>query len=283
MSIFINESASEARANKNEKWWVDLGVEFYTAKEKGMSSKTFAENKGINYSTFTKSMSRYQSRILTAYKVSKLKNKPENKLTKQERQLIMINSFRKTIKDKIANEGAASNTKSAKWFTETIKKGVRGHIVAKPQPGKLYAYIYDAKHKDTLPYWDKYPLIIYLGIGKHNLMYGLNLHYVPPKARQEFLEELLKQYASTTTITNSTKLKIDWSKVKGFQGADKMIKAYIPANIKGTIVEIKPSDWANVVMMPLQSFQSKGKRYSAQKVWANSGTMKQNRQNNKKK
>lgn len=277
MSIFsfVNEAGPDASKSnrpisKTERQWVDLGVEWMTEKAKGKTSKQFAEERGINYSTFTKSMSRYQSRIKVAYKVKLLEAKPTNKLSKADRQLIMINSFRKSIRDKIANEGAASNTKSAKWFTETIKKSVRGHVVAKPQPGKLYAYIYDAKHKDTLAYWDKYPLVIYLGIGKHNLMYGLNLHYIPPRARQEFLEELLKQYASTSTITNNTKLKIDWSKVKGFKGADQMIKAYIPGNIKGTIVEIKPSDWANVVMLPLQQFMSKGKRFSAQKVWAKS-------------
>ncbi|HCS4649776.1 TPA: DNA end protector protein, partial [Escherichia coli] len=139
----------------------------------------------------------------------------------------------------------------------------------RPQPGRIYAFAYDAKHKETLPYWDKFPLIIYLGLGKHNLMYGLNLHYIPPKARQQFLEELLKQYANTPTITNKTKLKIDWSQVKGFRGADQMIKAYIPGNIMGSLVEIAPKDWANVVLMPLQSFYSKGKRFSANKVWSN--------------
>lgn len=274
MSIFsyVNEASetSSRPMNKTERQWVEIGVEWLTDKAKGKTSKAFAEERGINYSTFTKSMSRYQARIKVAYKVKLLESKPTNKLSKADRQLIMINSFRKSIRDKIANEGAASNTKSAKWFTETIKKSVRGHVVAKPQPGKLYAYIYDAKHKDTLAYWDKYPLVIYLGIGKHNLMYGLNLHYIPPKARQEFLEELLKQYANTSTITNNTKLKIDWSKVKGFKGADQMIKAYIPGNIKGTIVEIKPSDWANVVLLPLQAFYSKGKKFSAKKVWAKS-------------
>lgn len=271
MSIFsyINEATESPgpKPSRSEQQWIALGVQYAEAKAKGVSAKKFAEDKGIKYSSFTSAMSRYSSRIKTAVQVEKLQKKPGNKLTKAERQLILVNSFRKSIRDKIANEGAAVNNKSARWFTETLKKGIRGHQVSKPQPGKLYAYIYDAKHKDTLPYWDKYPLIIYLGLGKHNLMYGLNLHYIPPKARQQFLEELLKQYASTPTITNSTKLKIDWTKVKGFAGADVMIKAYIPGNIKGPLVEIKPSDWANVVMMPLQQFMSKGKRYSAQKVW----------------
>ncbi|AFU64087.1 DNA end protector [Salmonella phage STML-198] len=276
MAIFeiIGEAASSTTrpkpVSRNEKKWVEIGLEFNKAKSKGMSSKEFAESKEIPYATFTKAMSRYSSKIKFAEKIAKLEGKPANKLSKQERQLIMINSFRSSLRDKIRNEGAAVNNKSAKWFSETIKKNIRGHQVTKPQPGKLYAYMYDAKHKDTLPYWDRFPLIIYLGMGKQGnstLMYGLNLHYIPPKARQQFLEELLKQYSNTPTITNKTKLKVNWSQVKGFQGADKMIKAYLPGHIKGSLTEIKPADWANVVMLPLQNFQSKGKRFSANAVW----------------
>lgn len=269
---FLGEAAPALNRapSKSEQQWVKIGVEYAKAKAKGTTAKEFADERGFNYASFTKAMSRYQSRIKTAVKVEKLEKKPQNKLTKAERQLIMINSFRSSLRDKIKNEGAAVNNKSAKWFTETITKNVRGHQVSKPEPGKLYAYIYDAKHKDTLPYWDKYPLIINLGFGQNGtsrVMYGLNLHYIPPKARQEFLEELLKQYANTPVISNKTKLKINWSQVKGFKGADQMIKSYLPGHIKGPMIEIKPADWANVVMMPLQQFMSKGKRYSATSVW----------------
>lgn len=272
MSIFqiINEAKIEKPASKNEKQWVKIGVEFNDAKKKGATAKSFAEEKGIAYATFTKSMSRYASAIRTALKIRELESKPQNKLSRQDRQLLMINSFRSSLRDKIKNDGAAVNNKSAKWFAETIKKNIRGHQVSKPMPGKLYTYMYDAKHKDTLPYWDKFPLIVYLGIGTQGtsrLMYGLNLHYIPPKARQQFLEELLKQYSSTPLISNNTKLKIDWSKVKGFKGADKMIKAYLPSHIKGPLIEIKPADWANVVLLPTQQFMSQGSRYSANAVW----------------
>lgn len=276
MAIFeiINESTPQApkvKQSLNEKKWVQIGLDYKRAKAKGVTAKQFAEEHEIKYSTFTSAMSKYASSIKTAEKIAKLETKPANKLNKQERQLLMINSFRQSLRDKIRNDGAAINNKSQKWFAETIKQ-VKGHKVVKPQPGRIYAYAYDAKHKDTLPYWDKFPLIIYLGLGKQGqtpLMYGLNLHYIPPKARQQFLEELLKQYANTPTITNKTKLKIDWSQVKGFKGADQMIKAYLPGHIMGSLVEIAPKDWANVVTMPLQSFMSKGKRFSANKVWQN--------------
>lgn len=258
--------------SRQEADWIRLGVELAQAKKKGMTSKRFAEEKGINYSTFTKSMSRYQSKIRFAVRAAELQDKPTNKLTQNDRALIMINSFRQSIRDRVKNDGAASNTKSQKWFDKTIKDAVRGHKVSKPVAGKVYAFGYDAKYKDTLPYWDRFPLIVCLGFVRSPksgtvLIQGLNMHYVPPKARQEFLESILK-YSNTKVISNNTTLKVDWSKVKNLPGADKMIKNYLPSHVAGTITEIKPSDWSNVVLMPLQQFISKGKRYSAQKVWS---------------
>lgn len=277
MSIFIvenDEATKSPVASKEELKWTRIGVDFRNAKKANpsLTSKKFSEDNNINYGTFTKQMHRYKAKIDLAIKIQDISKKPSSKMTRQDRALVMINSFRQSIRKNIATSKiSGSSDKSVKWFNETIRQGVKGHKVSKPESGKLYAYNYDAKHKATLPYWDRYPLIVFLGFYTSPkgtlLMHGLNLHYVPPKARQQFLEELLKQYATTKTITNSTRLKIDWSKVKGFQGADKMIKAYLPSHIKGPIIEVKPSDWANVVMLPLQSFESKGSKYSAQKVW----------------
>lgn len=280
MDIFkIVEQAKEVDktpiASKEELKWTRIGVDFQNAKKATptLTSKKYAEMHGINYGTFTKQMHRYKAKIDLAIKIEAINKKPENRLTRNDRALLMINSFRQSLKKNIAaSKIKGYSDKSVSWFNETLKKGVRGHKVSRPTAGKIYAYNYDAKHKATLPYWDRYPLIVFLGFVKSpksgtTLMHGLNLHYVPPRARQQFLEDLLKQYANTNTLTNKTKLNIDWSKVKGFQGADKMIKAYLPSHIKGPIIEIKPSDWANVVLMPLQSFESKGTKFSTSKVW----------------
>lgn len=266
--IFIEESEKTP-----EQKWIDLGVEYYRAKSRGITSKQYAESKGIKYSTFTSAMSRYASRIKTALEVEAIRTKSKHNLTRRERELMLVNDFRSSIKKKLKNDGAAVNNKSAKWFKETIKQGVKSKKVQVPVQGKIYTYVYDAKNKDTLPYWDKFPLIIYLGAATakngNQLMYGLNLHYIPPKARQSFLEELLKRYASTGRITPKMKLKIDWSKVKGMKGSDLMIKAYLPGHIKGPLIEIDPKDWSNIVLMPTQQFVSQGKRFASSKVWSN--------------
>ena len=121
MAIFqiINESTPQVpkvKQSLNEKKWIQIGLEYKKAKAKGMTGKQFAEERGIKYSTFTSAMSKYASGIKTAEKIQKLESKPMNKLNKQERQLLMINSFRQTLRDKIRNEGAAINNKTRKHW-----------------------------------------------------------------------------------------------------------------------------------------------------------------------
>lgn len=270
MSVFeiITEDEKPSPQKRKSKQWVDLGVEFAKAKAKGMTAKAFADSKGIAYATFTKSMSRYASEIKTAIEVEKLKGKGAKGLNKQQRAMMMINDFRASMR---AVSKSRPKEKSQEWFMKTIKAGVKGHQVVKPQVGRIYTFAYDAKYKDTLPYWDVFPLIICLGDSKtkagNTVMMGLNLHYVTPKARQQFLEALLKQYASTPSLSNKTRLKIKWSDVKGMRGSDHMIKAYLPGHIKTKLIEIAPKDWSTVVYLPTYRFLSKGKNYDARKVW----------------
>lgn len=268
--IIIEETRNPNRSAAD---WERVGLEFYKQKLKsGISAKEFAKAIGVPYGTFTKSMSRYKDRINFAIKIDRIENTPEHKRTRSQRQNLMIDDFRNSVRKQKRNEGAAKNNKSEKWFAQTIRDGVKSHKASKPVPGKLYAFIYDAKHKDTLPVWDKFPLILFLGSGTRGssfLMYGLNLHYIPVQARIKFLEDLLKVHASTKRLSNNTRLKINWSKVRGMRGSDVMIKSYLPSHIKGTFSEINPRDWHNVALMPTQKFISKGKSYSSRKVWSN--------------
>lgn len=246
--------------------WVALGVE-YLQRKSSTSAKDFAEEKGIKYSTFTKAMSRHRTKIELAYDAGSLRSRKG--LSKREKTLLLINDFRESMRKKARNEGAKAGVKSLEWFRETAKT-VRGHKVRGVSPGKLYLFEYDAKYKDELPYWDKYPLVVFLGTRstrEGQVVYGLNLHYIAPKARQEFLEELLK-YASTDQLSNKTELKVNWSQLKHLKGAEQMIKAYIPKRMTG-IKEVNPKDWANVIYLPLQKFvKGTSGRTSVKAIWS---------------
>lgn len=256
--------------------WVQLGVDFRRAKLKGVSAKKFAEARDINYATFTKSMARYRKQIDDEVARRKEETEARRKRNDYRKQhaVDIVNDFRNSLKKVTVGVPLAKRQReSSEWFSQFLKTSIKTHKVAKPATGRLYTFGYDAKYKDTLPYWDRFPLIVFLGSGRSKagniVFYGLNLHYAPPKARQEFLEELLKRgYGSTKRLSNKTMFKINWNNVKNMRGASHMIKSYLPSHLQTPLAEIAPRDWAKSVWLPTQTFVSKGKGFSAKKVWS---------------
>ena len=260
---------SALNPNKTKEQWIELGLKYLEAKSKGISLSQFADQYNLNKETASRAFRKFRSDIIIQNKLNQaLKDK--RKLTAKEKYDLLLRDFRSRTKERTRDSVVKNQQKSNEWFSKIIKQNVYGYKPNKLTIGKIYTYIYDAKHKATLPYWDVYPLIIYLGesIKHRGLMLGLNLHYIPPKARQEFLEELLK-YASTDRITNKTALKINWGMVKSMKGADLMVKSYIPNRIKGGMIEVKPHDWSNVVYLPTQKFISglDNKPHNVSKIW----------------
>jgi len=65
-------------------------------------------------------------------------------------------------------------------------------LVNKQNPliGSMNMFFYDPKTKDTLPYYDRFPLAIIVGPAPKGF-YGLNLHYLPPMMRAKVLNAVL--------------------------------------------------------------------------------------------
>ena len=57
--------------------------------------------------------------------------------------------------------------------------------------GKMCMFFYDPKHKDTLPFYDSFPLVIIIGKAKGGFL-GMNLHYLPPVLRAKMLDGLME-------------------------------------------------------------------------------------------
>jgi hypothetical protein len=188
----------------------------------------------------------------------------------QPTSLTLVQQFRATMTAMNALPNAKKNNKSIQWFKETIKNIPRVKP-SDPQVGRMYAFVYDAKYKKELPYWDRFPLIIALRVDKEYIL-GINLHYIAPVMRQQFLERLLAaqpRLLNQKSIGPKAKFNINWDAVKRYPGADKMIKLYIRNRLKSPTMEINAVAWANTVWLPTQQFLDKdGKRYSARKVWA---------------
>ena len=52
-------------------------------------------------------------------------------------------------------------------------------FVTRTNVGKMYMFFYDAKYKDTLPFFDIFPLVFPIEFYSEGFL-GINLHYLPP-------------------------------------------------------------------------------------------------------
>lgn len=136
--------------------------------------------------------------------------------------------------------------------------------------GHMYFYQYDAKHKATLPYWDKWPLIFIIHRYDDGFL-GINLHYLPIRLRAILLKKLY-DLSSSQKLTEKTKLRITYGVLKSstkYKEFKPCIKRYLTSHVQSRFLRIDPREWTFAIFLPLQRFQ----KASVKKVWADSAEM----------
>ena len=121
--------------------------------------------------------------------------------------------------------------------------------------GRMYFYLYDPKHKDTLPYYDRFPLVIPIERYKDGFL-GLNLHYIHPRHRINLLDKL-SEIASNKNYNENTKLRISYDYLaassRAFE-ATPCIKRYLFSHVQSRFLEITADEWDIAVLLPMESF-----------------------------
>ena len=122
--------------------------------------------------------------------------------------------------------------------------------------GAMYMFFYDAKMRDTLPYWDAFPVVIAVGPAKGGF-YGLNLHYLPIPLRAKFLDNLMditnnKRYDETTQFSLSYQYLKATSKMKYFKPC---FKHYLTNQVEGQLSYIPPPEWEIATFLPAAQWQ----------------------------
>lgn len=121
--------------------------------------------------------------------------------------------------------------------------------------GKMYMFSYDPKHKETLPYYDNYPLIFPVEYYGDSFL-GINLHYLPPVLRAKLMDALMatinnKKYDKTTKLVLSYQILKGASKFKYFEPC---LKKYLFSHVKSPFVYIAPNEWNIALMLPTERF-----------------------------
>lgn len=173
-----------------------------------------------------------------------------------------------------SREIAEAAKSAVDWFkgkvTDIIKKVKRtpNQVFTKdatPSIGQMYMFVYDPKHKATLPFYDMYPLVFPIEFYGDGFL-GINLHYLPPLARAALLNNL-KKLANNNKYDDSTKLAISYELLKAhavrFKGFENCIKRYLFSHVRSSFHQVSSSDWDKAVLLPLQRWQvNPNKKYA---------------------
>jgi len=162
----------------------------------------------------------------------------------------------KTVFDKILDKTTAP--KSFDWYRKQVNAMTtpgakslitRGKATLRPKYGMMNLFGYDAKHKATLPYYDKFPLIFPIEPAKGGFI-GINFHYLPFGARVAFLKQL-SQYATDENFDNKTRYNLDWVNNSFYR---KTTKRYLNSQVRTSFLNIPANEMAVAIFLPVARF-----------------------------
>ena len=168
-----------------------------------------------------------------------------------------------------------------KWFRDKVKnmRSINRQSLLKdeqlvrttrPRMGEMYMFFYDPKNKETLPYYDTFPLIIMVEKAPGGF-YGLNLHYLPPPLRAKFFDALMEtmnnnRYDETTRFRTRYRILKSVRKLRFFEPC---FKHYLTKHVESRIMKVEAPEWEIALFMPTQRF----KKATATKVYTDSRKM----------
>lgn len=188
------------------------------------------------------------------------------------------------IKDSIAKEGlVARSTASREWLRQKMKE-VRFPGAAKETfinmnqksvesirnkffIGNMYFFAYNPKFRDTLPYYDIFPLVLPVENYGDSFL-GLNLHYLPPKHRIILLDKL-SDILTDTKFNEKTRYRISYDYLKATSKvfeATPCIKKYLWTHVRSRFLRVTADEFDLAVLLPFEQFQKQSSSF----VWAES-------------
>jgi len=191
----------------------------------------------------------------------------------------MANIFDELITKGIrAGKVPARTEEARKWYREIASKQGRinerqlinsdsDRITKVIKPGAMYMYLYDPKHKDTLPYYDRAPLIFPFKI-ERGRFWGINLHYLPLELRAKLMDALYGTRINSR-YDESTRLRISYQTLNSaakFRYFEPCVKQYLFNHMQSKFMYIFPSEWDIALWLPTERFAKASKT----QVWADS-------------
>lgn len=119
--------------------------------------------------------------------------------------------------------------------------------------GRLYLFKYDAKGKETLPYYDVFPIIFVIQPMKDGFL-GLNMHYLPYQYRATLMDGLYDYVIGQDT---TARLRMTYSilqRAKQLRFYRPCVKHYLNNQVRSRFLQVHVDEWDVAMFLPLQKF-----------------------------
>ena len=148
--------------------------------------------------------------------------------------------------------------------TELVREGKRS---ATPFFGRLNMFFYSPKHKDKLPYYDRFPLVLPLERYRGGFM-GINMHYLQIPLRTRLLDKLY-EFSSNDKFDETTRLTATYNRVRNIPLVKPTLHRYLYDFLESPFRRIDADEFIVAALLPVQRF----KKASDRKVWRDSRGM----------
>ena len=184
-----------------------------------------------------------------------------------------MSDFIEQIREKRRENGVLVK-KSIDWYLEEIKQlgfigttkkekfilegKTVGREMDRERWGSLYIFKYSPKYKDTLPYYDIFPLVLPLEFYEDGFL-GINFHYLPIPLRIMFLERLARYATGPIDVENKkSKFLVNYNKINTGRTGKILrpcVKKYLQEKFRSPFRKIDSVDWTTAILLPVQRFR----------------------------
>lgn len=137
--------------------------------------------------------------------------------------------------------------------------------------GEMYAFFYNAKLKETLNYFDRFPLVFPFK-RTNNGFYGINMHYLDYKFRAKLMDSLY-DYATNEKFDETTRLRLNYSLLESaarFKYFRPCVKQYLNSHVQSRFLKVEAKEWDIALFLPVERFVKVNTPYRKSLVWKDS-------------
>lgn len=168
---------------------------------------------------------------------------------------------------------AWQHTTQSTTFSKLRQEQFKKRLTSPTQalPGRFYFFRYDPVGRNTLPYYDRFPLVLPLNVYPGGDFMGLNFHYLNYERRARLFDALYHAYGRDLHHPLEAHMAATYDAIKDvtkYKAFRPCVKRYTVSAVKTPLLQIGVQDWDLALFLPVELFAKSTKG----NVWLDSET-----------